>query len=431
MKVPALTTDVCRDWHGGARSHPFAPVGPLLSFLLLTVLATSAHSESSSSDFGSGAAAGTASFASHPEVQAYLRYFQGRGRPSMERWLERGERYVPMIRQRLNDAMLPEELCWLPLIESGFSNGAVSSAGAAGMWQFMPSTARMYGLRVDQYVDERCDPVKATSAAVRHLSDLLERFDSPYLAAAAYNAGTDRVLRGLDRLEGGAKGETGKSQKASKPGPAEDGSMPDSRRVDAAEGGVRFDDADFFRLSDASLLARETRNYVPQFIAASMIAANPEEYGFSAGRAHPLSYDSLVVTRPVRLDEIARLARIPSQTIRELNPQYLHGVTPPGSRSIVRVPKRMPRDLETQISLLPTAVPGVMGRERGASAAASRGRILAVLTGRPQPRHVRVLRGETLQDLAARCGVSGDRIARINLIPKGYRLRWGQLLRLP
>ena len=110
MKVPALTTDVCRDWHGRARSHPFAPVGPLLSFLLLTVLATAAHSESSSSDLGSGAAAGTASFASHPEVQAYLRYFQGRGRPSMERWLERGERYVPMIRQRLNDAMLPEEL---------------------------------------------------------------------------------------------------------------------------------------------------------------------------------------------------------------------------------------------------------------------------------------------------------------------------------
>jgi membrane-bound lytic murein transglycosylase D len=307
-------------------------VCPLLSFLLLTVLATSARSDSTSPDPGTGSIADTASFANHPKVQAYLRYFQGRGRPSMERWLERGERYVPMIRQRLNDAMLPEELCWLPLIESGFSNGAVSSAGAAGMWQFMPSTARMYGLRVDQYVDERCDPVKATSAAVRHLSDLLERFDSPYLAAAAYNAGTDRVLRGLDRLEGGAKGETGKNQKASKPGPAEDGSTPDSRRVDAAEGGVRFDDADFFRLSDASLLGRETRNYVPQFIAASMGRGEGGGLGRSRRRTRcriPVAWrasHARRATRPLPRPHRGRRSGLPQDPGKESDQGRLHGL---------------------------------------------------------------------------------------------------------
>jgi hypothetical protein len=179
-----------------------------------------------------------------PAVKAQLRYFLGPGRRSIERAISRGIPYLSMIQQNLRREGLPSELAWLPLIESGFSSAALSPAGAAGMWQFMPETARAYGLRVDRYIDERRDVGKATRAAVRHLRDLHDRYGSPFLAAAAYNAGAGRIDRGLGSLE-----------------------------ITNAQ------DQDFFRLSRASLLSAETRDYVPRLIAAVMIAENPSRYG--------------------------------------------------------------------------------------------------------------------------------------------------------
>jgi len=196
---------------------------------------------------------------SHHRVQWYLSFFQGKGRERMGIWLNRMQRYEPMIRQRLTREGLPGDLVYLALIESGFSNTATSRAKAVGMWQFMKGTAKFYDLRVDSWVDERRDPYKATDAAARHLRDLNERFGSLYLAAAAYNAGGGRVSRGLRKLR----------------------PDPDETNADAA----------FFRLYDTRLLRRETKDYVPKLIAAALIAnADALLSGFAQGRQykHPV-----------------------------------------------------------------------------------------------------------------------------------------------
>ncbi|MGH7497894.1 MAG: transglycosylase SLT domain-containing protein, partial [Gemmatimonadales bacterium] len=141
-----------------------------------------------------------ATYNSHDRVKYYLDFFRGPARERFGIWLTRMPRYEPMIRERLQKEGLPADLVYLALIESGFSNSATSRARAVGMWQFMKGTAKLYGLRVDSWVDERRDPYRATDAAARHLRDLTKRFGSLYLAAAAYNAGAGKVSRGLGRL---------------------------------------------------------------------------------------------------------------------------------------------------------------------------------------------------------------------------------------
>ena len=139
-------------------------------------------------------------------MQYYLNYFQGVSRAGMEVFLARGARYEQMIRDRFEEEGLPGDLGYLALIESGYSNDAVSRSHAVGMWQFMRGTGLGYGLRIDTWVDERRDPVKATDAAARHLHHLRDRFGSLYLAAAAYNAGAGKVSRSLGKLEWDARG---------------------------------------------------------------------------------------------------------------------------------------------------------------------------------------------------------------------------------
>jgi len=250
-----------------------------------------------------------ATFTNHDRVQYFLDFFQGPARPRMTIWLERMKRYEDMIRAELVEQGLPGDLVYLALIESGFSNTAVSRARATGMWQFMRGTARMYGLRMDSWVDERRDPFKATSAAARHLRDLRDRFGSIYLAAAAYNAGGGKVSRGLARL------------------PEDEEDSLNS-------------DATFFRLSDTRHLRQETRDYVPKLIAAAIIAKEPERYGFPSFQdVDPQEWDSIIVNDAAGLDVIARLADTTVAAIREINPQYLRLSTPPGSRSVIRLPE--------------------------------------------------------------------------------------------
>ncbi len=311
---------------------------------------------------------------SHDRVQWYLQFFQGRGRERMGIWLNRMQQYEPMIREQLAQVGMPGDLVYLALIESGFSNTATSRAKAVGMWQFMKGTGKYYDLRVDSWVDERRDPIKATNAAARHLRDLNARFGSIYLAAAAYNAGSGRVSRGLRRL---------------RPGDPE--SSPD---------------ADFFRLYDTRLLRRETKDYVPKLIAAALIAKEPARYGFTVTPADPIAYDSIIVPTMTGLDVIARLADTTVAAIRELNPQFLRLATPPAKASVVRLPVgRGPQTLAAYSELPPEK------------------RVTFV-------EHF-VVSGETMGGIARKYRVSSRLLAEANPKVHAKRLRIGQRLVVP
>ena len=288
-------------------------------------------------------------FADHPRVQYYLDYFRSVSRTGMAVFLERGARYEPMIRQRFEAEGLPGDLGYLALIESGYSNEAVSRSHAVGMWQFMKGTARGYGMRIDSWVDERRDPVKATDAAARHLHHLRDRFGSLYLAAAAYNAGAGKVSRSLGRLQWDPVVDSGavpdtliQSDEADSAGVDEDAADTADASGDesdsVADSTVVTSDAAFFRLAGNDLLTAETQDYVPKLIAAAVVAKQPERFGITPPVPAPFEYDSLVVSGVTGLDVIARLAGVSVAEIRELNPQYLRLATPPRSHSVIRLP---------------------------------------------------------------------------------------------
>jgi membrane-bound lytic murein transglycosylase D len=264
-------------------------------------------------------------------------------------------------------------MVYLGLIESGFSNTAVSRTKAVGMWQFMPYTGKRYGLHIDQWVDERRDPFKATDAAARLLSDLNTEFGSWYLAAAAYNGGSGRVSRGLRRLQA----------------------------ADSATDGT------FFRLSDKKYLKRETRDYVPKLIAAALIAKEPSRYGFAAvSPLQPLQFDEITVSEQTGLDVIARLSDTTTAALLELNPQYFRGVTPPARPVIVRVPAGSGTRVAQRWLELP---PGE--------------RVTAI-------EHV-VVRGETISGIAQRYRVEQSLVLAANPRARPQALRIGQRLVIP
>lgn len=313
------------------------------------------------------------SFASHKTVKAYMGFFQRLARDRFEIWLGRMARYEGMVRNRFAAQGIPEDMVYLGLIESGFSNTAVSRTKAVGMWQFMPYTGKRYGLVVDGWVDERRDPFKATDAAARLLSDLNTEFGSWYLAAAAYNGGSGRVSRGLRRLQA----------------------------ADSATDGT------FFRLSDKKYLKRETRDYVPKLIAAALIAKEPSRYGFTAVSVlQPLQFDEITVSEQTGLDVIARLSDTTTAALLELNPQYFRGVTPPAKPVIVRVP----------------AGSGTRVAQRWAELPAG-DRVTVI-------EHV-VARGETVSGIARRYRVEQSLVLAANPRVRPQVLRIGQRLVIP
>jgi len=233
----------------------------------------------------------------HPRVNDFVSKFQTDLRGFYGRALERSGRYLPHIESILRKEGVPTELAYLPLIESGFRPHAVSPARAVGLWQFIPDTGRRYGLRIDSFVDERRDPVKSTKAAAQYLKDLYGMFNDWHLSLAAYNTGEARISRLLSTSDAG----------------------------------------DFWELSDRGYLFRETRDYVPGFLAALQIASRPEAYGFSPPRKEPLSYDLVHIPDPMPLSAIARWSGTSLEEIKELNPALIRGVVPPGGYT-VRVP---------------------------------------------------------------------------------------------
>jgi hypothetical protein len=227
----------------------------------------------------------------NPRVRYFINQFSKSGRNDLEQALTRSGRYMPMIAKVLQEEKVPEELAYLALIESGFVTNTSSSSGAVGLWQFVPSTARKYGLKIDSWVDERRDPAKSTRAAAAYLRDLHDYFGRWYLAVAAYNAGQGAIDKALQ--SSGAK--------------------------------------DFWTLSaKAKLLKEETRNFVPKFVAASLIANDPEKYGFSdVAYESATDYEEVEVQGSLRLASLAEMAGTDPKTIRELNPELLQGLTPP------------------------------------------------------------------------------------------------------
>ncbi len=244
------------------------------------------------------------SYETHDRVQKYITIFSGSARPTFERWMQQGVRYMPMIRERLRARGIPEDMSYLALIESGYYPHAYSRSAAVGMWQFMTRTGRGMGLRIDWWVDERRDPVESTDAAVRFLRSLREQFGSLYLAAAAYNGGPGRVARGLTRIDDDLQGD---------------------------------DDA-FFALAGTRLLRAETKDYVPKLIAAALLAKNAKKFGFDIDSAAPFAYDSVKVPGATPMSAVAKASRVHISVIRDLNPHVLRGMTPPKDSFLVRIP---------------------------------------------------------------------------------------------
>ena len=230
----------------------------------------------------------------------YLQSFTTSGRELFQQWLDQSMPYMPIIKHILREEGLPEDLAFLPLIESGFNVNARSRAKATGMWQFMAATGANYGLEVNSWIDERRDPVKSTRAAARHLKDLYETFGSWPLALASYNAGSGKIKRVLNKNSSST----------------------------------------FWEIGQSRALAAETRNYIPKFMAAMIIAKNPGAFGFTFTEVPTFQYDLLEVPAGMHVRTISERSGISLELIRSINPELKGNITPLStSRYILRLPK--------------------------------------------------------------------------------------------
>jgi membrane-bound lytic murein transglycosylase D len=299
-------------------------------------------------------------------VERHIEFFTGRGRVHMERWIRNSGRYFPLLRKILQEERVPEELVHLCMIESGVNPNARSWARAVGMWQFVKGTGRLYGLRTSYFLDERRDFEKATHAAARHMRDLYEEFGDWYLVLSAYNSGAGRIYSGIRR--------TGSTD------------FWDMRRR----------------------LPRETRNYVPQFIAATLIAMNPGKYGFDTVEPYPpLMFDTVRVADGIDLDILANCADADVSVLRELNPQLVQWCTPPGVKQFVlRIPEGRAQMFQANYAKIPES--------------AKRDWIVHT-----------VRRGETLGGIATRYGITVEVLRETNRLAASRRLSVGKQVVIP
>jgi len=253
-------------------------------------------------------------------VKYYVKWFSEEKKKVFANWLKRSRLYVPIITEILREKDMPEDLVYLAMIESGFNPKAYSTAKASGPWQFIYSTGGRYGLEVDYWVDERRDPEKSTVAAAKYLKDLFDQFGCWYLAAASYNAGEGRIGRLIQK----------------------------------------HNTTDFWELYRYNTLPRETRNYIPQLIAAAIIAKDPAKFGFgSITYDPPIRFAKVAVPAATPIAAIARASSIDMDTVRMYNPEILRGITPPGkSNYLVKLPSDVDRQtfgecLETELNKYP------------------------------------------------------------------------------
>lgn len=266
-------------------------------------------------------------FTINPLIQQYINYYQGRGRSTMETGLRRSGQYMKLARKIFAEEGVPVDITWLGQVESAWKVKAMSWASASGLWQFIPSTGRMYGLKQTAYIDERNSFEQATRASARHLKDLAKRYNGNWeLAMGAYNTGAGNIDRAISRAG----------------------------------------TANFWAIYP--YIAQETRNYVPNILAVILIAKNPEKYGFKGIKPDPaMAYDVVQVANATNLQLVADATDSNVDYIRALNPELKRDTTPRGDAYNVRVPggkgkqfyailKRIPaerRDTARIISVVP------------------------------------------------------------------------------
>ncbi len=302
-------------------------------------------------------------------VKKAIKVFQGKQRDFFLESYKRSGRYRPLILKALRKAGLPEELSWLPLIESGFKVRAFSKARALGLWQFIASTGYKYGLERDRWVDERMDPEKATQAAISYLKDLHQIFGDWTTALAAYNCGEGTVLKCI------------RTQHAN--------------YLD-----------NFWDLYEK--LPRETASYVPRFLATLHIIQKPGQYGFTLPAVYPSFHvEKVTVDKPVHLKNIAKATGVPYKELLELNPELKRHSTPARSYDL-NMPSGTGKLLIAKLSSIPEWTPRI-----------------------PEFVYHRVRKGEVLSFLAKRYHTSVTAIMRLNRLRSSRYLRVGWRLKIP
>lgn len=301
-------------------------------------------------------------------VLGFLEYYQnGRGRGAIEAGLERAGKYQPMIEKILKEEGVPLDLIYLCQAESAFEPRALSRAAAKGMWQFISSRGKEYGLRQTWWIDERSDPEKSTRAAARHLKDLRQEFGDWYLAMAAYNSGPVRVQRALEK--------TGADN--------------------------------FWTLAEKRALPKETINYVPNIVALTIIGKNPEKYGFNVTPAPAIETERVGVDKATDLRVIAEAIDVPVEDLRALNTHVLRWTTPPDDPDFQLIlPKGYADKFNQQIASLPESK-RVLFRE-----------------------HV-VRKGDTLGVIAKKYGTTAAQLSQANNLGKAPVLKVGRSLIIP
>jgi len=300
-------------------------------------------------------------------VSGAVAYLTQHARGYLESVLERLGKYGPMISKSLRQDGLPQDLVYLPGPESAYDPEALSRKGARGLWQLMPATAELYGLKVNYSVDEREDPFKSTQAAVRDLKDLYKMFGDWYLALAAYDSGPGTMQRVIAR--------TGY--------------------------------ADYWKLRQLHVLIPETESYVPVFLATALIAKDPQAYGFHVKPEPPLEVDRVNVRVPTDLRLIAGLTDYPADELASLNPDLKTWTTPADDPAFsLNLPRGSGRSFEQKIASVP-------------------------LADRRWWRAHRVRQGETLAEIANRYDISRVRLAEANHLSLADALAGGTDLLIP
>ena len=337
-------------------------------------------------------------------VYQFINYFtQGRGRGTMETGLRRSGRYRKMAERIFKEEGVPTDLIWLAQVESVWKPAALSHAAAKGIWQFIPSTGRRFGLEQNQWVDERSSYEESTRAAARYLKWLHNYFANDWLLAmAAYNSGEGNVGRAI----------------------------------------VRSGYADFWEIHRAGFLPNETRNYVPAILAVIIVANNQKRYNLNVTPEPTLSFDLAQVPAQTDLEVAAELCGTSVDFLRDLNPELRRGSTPPWAH-MLRIPNGKKKGFETAYAALTPdqrmkrmapAPADVLAVSSPSSSGGTRSRLVSTSTsgfGGGNSSTYTARSGDTLTAIAARHGVTATELARANNISSVTKVRSGQALKVP